>query len=54
MGEPPVPELLLQLPEVRPGLVAVQPGVHQGLVHGVTLAALDLGEKMVVILYSKP
>ena len=49
MSEPSLVESGLQLPHVTPALVILQPGVHQGLVHGVSLPELDLhrlsGEK---------
>ena len=42
MGEPPDALLGLELPQVAPGLVLVQPGVQHRLVHRVALPALDL------------
>ena len=40
--EPPEVVPGLQLPHVTPALVVLQPGVQQGLVHGVSLTELDL------------
>ena len=42
VSEPPDVVPGLQLPHVAPALVVLQPGVHQGLVHGVSLPELDL------------
>ena len=44
MREPPYPVLGLDVPEVSPRLVAVQPRVQQALVHREPLPGLDLEE----------
>ena len=42
MREPPDPLLGLEFPQIRPGLILVQPWMKQGLVNCVPFAALHL------------